>query len=255
MNHPLVVQIRESCSGANNQNPSIVTDFVGNGSLADHLPGAENGDLCQLSDSTRIMRIITGIALAMRFIHSRGIIHRNLMPDNILLDWDWNVRICDFARSVSTNQPKHCEITNPSGVVFWSDVISRFAAPETYDNINVPENDVFSFGMILYELIVGRPVFPKDMDPYQVMLAMAQGKWRLDIPETVIPVTVELIQGCLALDYRHRPLFSEILQRLEAIDFKLMAGVNSVEIGAFMTEIEEYELRTQSHNHPVDDNQ
>jgi serine/threonine protein kinase len=48
MNHPLVVRINERCSEANNQHQTVVTDFVANGSLADHLLDAETGDLCQL---------------------------------------------------------------------------------------------------------------------------------------------------------------------------------------------------------------
>jgi hypothetical protein len=54
-------------------------------------------------------------------------------------------------------------------------------------------------------------------------------------------VTKELIRDCLALDYRRRPSFTEILQRLEAIGFKLIAGVNSVKIESFVTAIEHQE--------------
>jgi serine/threonine protein kinase len=241
MNHPLVVRISDRCSEANNQSSAIVTDFVPNGSLADHLPGAENGDLCPLSGSTRIMRIIAGTVLAMRFVHSRDVIHRNLTPENILLDLDWNVRICDFARSVSTGQSKHFEPTNPSGTAFWPEVTSRYAAPETYENITVPESDVLSFGMILYELIVGRPVFPEYMDSRQTGAALVFGKWHLDIPDNVIPVTAELIRDCLVLDYRDRPSFDDILERLKMIEFKLMADVNSRKITEFVAAVESWE--------------
>jgi serine/threonine protein kinase len=41
-----------------------------------------------------------GIWIAMRFIHSWGIIHRNLTPGTILLDWDWRVHIAGFGHSV-----------------------------------------------------------------------------------------------------------------------------------------------------------
>jgi serine/threonine protein kinase len=102
----------------------VVIDFVANGSLADHLPDVGNGDLCQLSGSTKIIRIITGIVLTMRFIHSRGIIHGNLTPDIIHLDLDWKVRICDFWHHISTNPANHFKLINSSGMVFWPDVLS-----------------------------------------------------------------------------------------------------------------------------------
>jgi serine/threonine protein kinase len=50
---------------------------------------------------TRIGKIIVGIALAMRYLHGCGIVHRDRRPENVLLDWDWNPRIADFGHSVS----------------------------------------------------------------------------------------------------------------------------------------------------------
>jgi serine/threonine protein kinase len=52
LNHPLVVRIREPSSCAGNCEQSVVTEFVENGSLADHMPVGENSDLCRLSSPT-----------------------------------------------------------------------------------------------------------------------------------------------------------------------------------------------------------
>jgi serine/threonine protein kinase len=139
MNHPLVVSIRDRCSGAKKIIPAVVTDFVANGSLADHLPDAKNADPCQLNNSTRIMRIIPGIVLAMRSIHSRGIIHRDLTPDNILLGFDWHVKISTFRHSVSANQTSHRALADPGGVASPPDVISRYAARDAYTDVVVLE--------------------------------------------------------------------------------------------------------------------
>jgi serine/threonine protein kinase len=56
-----------------------------------------------LSDANKI---VLGIALVMRCMHSRKIIHRELKPDSILLDWDLKVRIADFRGSTSPEDPK-----------------------------------------------------------------------------------------------------------------------------------------------------
>jgi serine/threonine protein kinase len=177
----------------------------------------------------------------MRFIHSRGITHRNLTPHNILLDLNWNIRICGFGHNVSPDQPTIWTVIKSKGMVSWPDVISRYTAPEMNDDITVQENDVFSFGMILYELIVGRPVFPKDLNSRKVALALIMNDWRLDIPNTVIPITKALIRDCLAMDYRNRPSFDDILERLKEIEFQLIAGVRSVRITEFVKAVEFWE--------------
>jgi serine/threonine protein kinase len=53
-----------------------------------------------LEGGTRIAIVVAGIVLAMRDLHSRRIIHRDLKPTNILIDWDWIVRIADFTPAV-----------------------------------------------------------------------------------------------------------------------------------------------------------
>jgi serine/threonine protein kinase len=241
MNHPLIAKIRDSCSGPKHQNSVIVTDFVANGSLTHHLPDQQNCDLYRLTGSTRIVRIIVGIVLAMRFIHSRGIVHGDLTPDNILLDLDWNVRICDFGQSIFLDQPKHCSHIDSNNKPYWPSAPTRYLAPECYNEITVPESDIFSFGMILYELIVGRPVFPKSMTAVKVVMQLMQDDWCPDIPDTVVQVTAELIRDCLALDYRDRPSFDDILERLKEMEFQLIAGVHSVRITEFVAAVEYWE--------------
>jgi serine/threonine protein kinase len=210
LNHPLVVRLRESPPGATDKKVVLITDFVENGSLADHLPDAVNSELCQLSSSTVIMRIIAGIVLAMRFLYSQNIIHGHLTPDNILLDWKWNVRICDFGDSLSPEYPRRLQIdVGAAASDFAFDC--RYLAPECFYGVTVPQSDVFSFGMILYELIFGRPVFPKDMSRAEVIFTLASDNWFPDIPDTVVPVAVKLIRRCLAVDYENRPAFIDIL--------------------------------------------
>jgi serine/threonine protein kinase len=88
LKHPLIVKLRDYISDTADHNPAIVTKFAGNGSLANHLQSIQSSHNCCLSGSNRIERIIVGIALTMRYLHSQDIVHRDLRPDNILLDWN-----------------------------------------------------------------------------------------------------------------------------------------------------------------------
>jgi hypothetical protein len=134
LEHPLILQLRHYVSETETHNSVIVTEFVENGSLADHLPSTQSSDKCCLSGPNRIVRIIVSIALAMQYIHSRDVIHRDLRPENILLDWDWNVRIADFGHSISPDNPQPPSFfqDNPTGK--WPSVDSFYLAPECYEN-------------------------------------------------------------------------------------------------------------------------
>jgi serine/threonine protein kinase len=95
--------------------------------------------------------------------------------------------------------------------------------------------------MILYELIIGKPVFPKRMTVSQMALALIIEKWCPTIPDNVISATADLIRDCLAIHHRARPSFIGILHQLKAIGFKLMPGVNSEKITEFVKTIEDSE--------------
>jgi serine/threonine protein kinase len=193
------------------------------------------------------MRIIAGIVLALRFLHSQNVVHRDLTPENILIDFDWNVRICDFGCSVSPVYPQPVLPMDRIQSQLWRTIDCRYGAPECCRNMIVPASetpqaDVFSFGSILYELIIGRPIFPKDVRPYTVVAILGMDDWRPSIPHDTIPEAAQLIRDCLAINYRDRPSFIDILHRLKAVGFKLVPGVNSAKITTFVNTIEEIEI-------------
>jgi serine/threonine protein kinase len=185
----------------------------------------------------RIARIIVGSVLAMQYLHSQRIIHRSLTPDNILLDWDWNVRIGDFGHSISSNEPNIPFRTDPNPNLNWQSVNVHYVAPECYDNEYGWESDVFSFGLILYELVVGSPAFSKNLSQITVVKLLVVDNVRPDIPESVLPSTKSLICKCWKRNPCHRPSFKQILDWLTAIKFKLTPNVNSSKLSRFVKTI------------------
>jgi serine/threonine protein kinase len=238
LKHPLILELRHHISDTPEHNSVIVTEFAGNGSLANHLQPTK----CRLSGANRITKIVVGIALAMRYLHSRNVIHRDLKPDNILLDWDWTVRIADFGHSISPEKPDIPSLlrTNPTGM--WPSIDSHYLAPECYDNKYYEESDVFSFGLILYELLVGQPAFPKELTNHQIAHRLIMtDKWPI-IPESILQSTRELINDCWAKEPGYRLSSKEVVDRLEKMKFKVIPGVNSSKISNFVKSIKEFEV-------------
>jgi serine/threonine protein kinase len=191
-----------------------------------------------LISPNKIARIIVGVALAMRFLHSRGFIHRDLKPDNILLDWDWNVRIADFGQSISLTNPEIPSLIHPNAIGGMFLMNSYYLAPECYDNRCSQMSDVFSFGLILYELLTGQPVFSNDLAQLPIACLVAVKYELPDIPEFIFPFVRELIAECWAEKPHHRISFEDIVDRLKEMKFKVMRNVNSSKISAFVTRIE-----------------
>jgi serine/threonine protein kinase len=241
LKHPLVLEFRERRSEIASYNSVIVSEVAGNGSLASHLPSAEGALQCQLRGETRIAQIIVGIVLAMRYLHSRNVIHRDLRPDNILLDWYWNVRLCDFGHSLYSGEPYFASLPDPHSRDQWAYVDSHYLAPECYDNRYSMESDVFSFALILYELVVGEPPLPKSLKQQAVAKLLIMDEARPNIPDFVLPEVRKLIRDCWATDTDDRPSFNQILRRLERMNFKLTANVNSSKVSEFVKTIKDWE--------------
>ncbi|MDZ4763724.1 MAG: protein kinase [Chloroflexota bacterium] len=111
-------------------------------------------------------RIVGQIAAALALAHRSGIVHRDLKPENILLDEEGNAYLSDFgiAQIFSGIQDTDDE--------FGSMGSPAYAAPEQIaGDVTTPRADIYSLGIILYELVTGRHPFPdiEDMSYTEVL--------------------------------------------------------------------------------------
>ncbi len=149
--------------------------------------------------------------------HRLGVIHRDLKPQNIMIDWDGNARIMDFgiARSLETDG-----ITNTGGVVGTA----AYMSPEQVEGIVVDlRSDIYSLGIILYELVTGCVPFngntPMSVALKRILQAPAEPKKiNTRIPEELSKIIMTCINK--DIDKRYQST-KELLLDLSEIETQL----------------------------------
>ncbi|KAK9273449.1 hypothetical protein L1049_018259 [Liquidambar formosana] len=187
-------------------NFSILTEFLPRGSLYRLLRRPHH----QL-DEKRRMRMALDVAKGMNYLHTSHptIVHRDLKSPNLLVDKNWVVKVCDFGLS---RLKHHTFLSSRStaGTPEWM-------APEVLRNEPSNEKcDVYSFGVILWELATSRVPW-SGMNPMQVVGAVGFQNRRLEIPPDVDPMAAQIIRDCWQNDSHLRPSFAQLMHRLRRL--------------------------------------
>jgi len=145
----------------------------------------------------RAVKFGIDIATGMQVAHQAGIVHRDLKPANVLIDNDSLLKIVDFGVAAAQTQAD-TQLTK-TGYVIGS---PKYMAPEQILGKKVDERaDIYSLGVILYELFTGVPPYSRG-DHMSVMYQHVQGKARPPIEiNKSLPVDLNnLVLKCMALD-------------------------------------------------------
>lgn len=149
LSHPNIVSVYDW--GEEGGTYFIVMEYIEGHSLAQTIKG--EGRL----HPDRAADITTDVAAALGFAHRNGVVHRDVKPGNVLISPSGQVKVADFgiARAVS-NQ----ENLTQAGTVMGT---ATYFSPEQARGESVdPRSDVYSLGVVLYEMITGRPPFTGD---------------------------------------------------------------------------------------------
>ncbi|MCG6932385.1 MAG: protein kinase [Gallionella sp.] len=142
--HPRIVQIYDY--GENDQLAYIVMELVNGKSLQAHLLSGANFSLPE------IVQIIRPLLDGLGYVHSEGVVHRDMKPSNILINSDGRIKICDFGIA-------H---TESSELTQLGDVLGslHYMSPEQFIGMSVDSrSDLYSVGVIAYELLTGKKPF------------------------------------------------------------------------------------------------
>jgi Tol biopolymer transport system component len=156
LNHPNILTVYDV--GAHEGAPFIVAELLEGAELRVQL---QDGALPVRTVIDYAQQIASGLAAA----HAKGIVHRDLKPENLFVTTDGRIKILDFGLAklkppqvseVNTSAPTQKKITDPGAVMGTASYMS----PEQARGQDVDaRSDIFSLGVVLYEMIVGRAPF------------------------------------------------------------------------------------------------
>ncbi|XP_015271965.1 PREDICTED: mitogen-activated protein kinase kinase kinase 7 isoform X1 [Gekko japonicus] len=199
VNHPNIVKLYGACL-----NPvCLVMEYAEGGSLYNVLHGAEP---LPYYTAAHAMSWCLQCSQGVAYLHSmkpKALIHRDLKPPNLLLVAGGTVlKICDFGTACDIQT----HMTNNKGSAAWM-------APEVFEGSNYSEKcDVFSWGIILWEVITRRKPFDEIGGPaFRIMWAVHNGTRPPLIKNLPKPIE-SLMTRCWSKDPSQRPSMEEIVK-------------------------------------------
>jgi serine/threonine protein kinase len=181
-NHPHILQVYYA--GDENGIYYFAMEYVRGldlGKIIQHY--TEAGELLPLAD---VLQVGRAVGMALDYAHRKGVIHRDVKPSNVLVSDDERVALADFGLALTVSQ-------GTIGEVFGS---PHYISPEQARNSSeaVPQSDLYSLGVMLYEMLVG--VLPFD-DPSPASLALMHLTREPPAPRLVNPEISPAVQSVL----------------------------------------------------------
>ncbi|XP_004629600.1 sperm motility kinase X-like [Octodon degus] len=184
LQHPNIIQLLQVIE--TKEKVYMVMEYAGGGDLMSYIRDA-NG-----IEEEEARRIFWQIICAIQYLHEQGIIHGDLKSDNILLDEDGTVKICDFG--MGTKICNTLPDTAPEPLLCQRELFAE---------------DIWRLGIILYEIVVGFTPF-KEIHPLHVKQMILQG--RHYCPHSFSTDLQNLIGMLLTIDSVQWPTLEDILQ-------------------------------------------
>ena len=208
----------------------IIMELVDGLSLGEYISYLKENNIYMKQDL--IIKIILQIVNGLRHMHKFAhVIFRDLNPNNIMLDYSFNVKLIDFGLTVEENENKGkvSTLLNQSvQPVFEGSVL--YSSPEVMENDIISyKSDIWALGCIIYEMIKLRPPFSGD-NPLTIAKNVCEGNYeRLTENDFKLPEIIELVNDCLIVDWKKRINIDNVCQILGPFLFDYISDTKSKE--------------------------
>jgi len=210
LSHPSIVSIYDV--GVEDEDHYIVMEYVPGDSLKDKL--REEGAL-EISDAVKIAK---DIASGLNHAHTNNLVHCDVKPHNILLTSDGHAKIADFgiARAVTESTMTY------SGSVIGS--VHYFSPEQAQGKSITPKSDVYSLGVVMYEMLTGKLPFTGDNAVAVAMKHIEEEPTPPSALRSQIPPMFEAITlRAMSKAPENRPSAFDLIQALSTIETNLSA--------------------------------
>jgi serine/threonine-protein kinase len=190
LGHPNIVAVFDT--GSDDGTHYIVTELVDGETLAERI--RRDGPL----PADEALAIGVDVARALAAAHERGVIHRDVKPGNVMLSPEGAVKVVDFGIAHATGS----DTLTGTGVVLGS---TAYLAPEQASGDRVDaRSDVYAFGCVLYEMLIGEVPFRADTPVATMYRHVNEDAPPPSSIRPVPPALEEIVMRCLAKDPRKR---------------------------------------------------
>ncbi|KAG1884258.1 kinase-like domain-containing protein [Suillus subluteus] len=186
--------------------PAIVSPWMDKGSLTMLL----EHDFQQLT-LTRMLQILTDVASALQYLHSKNIVHGDLTGNNILIDESGNAFMADHGILIFCAELHGTSYIRSN--VRWA-APENFQVPEDDESISSPQSasDIYSFGCIMLQVFTGKVPYSEFRSDHQVTVQILRGrKPARPVTPPIADVLWDFMQECWLDEPEHRPSAKEVL--------------------------------------------
>ena len=159
-------------------------------------------------DPTRAARVVAQVAEALDYAHHKGVVHRDVKPSNIMLERSGGVKVMDYGIA----RARHLEALTTTGSFLGT---PSYSAPETVDATSQPASDVYSLGVVFFEMLTGSLPFRGEN-----ALAVLRGHCTTPPPVpsslnyALSPVLDRIVLRLLSKEPSERPTAEQLLNEL-----------------------------------------